>query len=71
MKVWGVSVAYFTGKLESYLRCKGILYEVAHPYADQSRIAELVGAIQVPLVERDDGRWMSGSTPIIRHLKAE
>jgi len=71
MKVWGVSVSYFTGKLEAYLRYKRIPYETDHPFADQARIRKLVGAIQVPLVERDDGRWMSDTTPIIQHMETE
>ena len=71
MKLWGVTVSYFTGKVESYLRYKGIPYEMEHPFADQARIKNLVGAIQVPLIERDDGRWMSDSTPIIRQLESE
>jgi glutathione S-transferase len=71
MKVWGVSVSYFTGKLEAYLRYKSLKYEFEHPFADQARIREQVGAIQVPLLERDDGRWMSDSTPILRHLDQE
>ncbi len=71
MKVWGVSVSYYTGKLESYLRYKGIPYEMEHPFADQKRIRGLAGAVQVPIVERDDGRWMSDSTPIIQHMETE
>lgn len=71
MKVYGVSVSYFTGKLEAYLRYKGMPYEFESPFADASRIRPLVGAIQVPLVLRDDGRWMSDSTPIIAQLEKE
>jgi len=71
VKVYGVSVSYFTGKLEAYLRYKGIAYERESPYADAERIRPQVGAIQVPLVLRDDGRWMSDSTPIIQHLEKE
>ena len=33
MKVWGVSVSYFTGKLEAYLRYKGIGYEMDARFA--------------------------------------
>lgn len=71
MKVYGVSVSYYTGKLEAYLRYKGLFYEMHHPYADQRRIKQLTGAIQVPMVERDDGRWMSDSTPILLQLEKE
>ncbi len=72
MKVYGVSVSYYTGKLEAYLRYKGIAYEMNdHPFADQQRIKEKVGAIQVPIVERDDGRWMSDTTPMLLQLEEE
>jgi len=71
MKLWGVSVSYYTGKVEAYLRYKGIDYEMAHPFADQARIREKAGAIQVPIIERDDGRWMSDSTPILLQFEKE
>lgn len=71
MKVWGVSVSYYTGKLEAYLRYKGIAYDMGHPFAEQKYIRERAGAIQVPIVERPDGRWMSDSTPIIQQLESE
>ena len=71
MKVYGISVSYYTGKLETYLRYKGIPYHLESPYADAARIRELAGALQVPIVLRDDGRWMSDSTPIIQHLETE
>ncbi len=72
MKVYGVTVSYYTGKLEAYLRYKGIPYTMDdHPFADQARIKEKVGAIQVPIVERDDGRWMSDTTPMLLQLEQE
>ncbi len=71
MKVYGVSVSYYTGKLETYLRYKGIAYDMEPPYAKAKEILPHTGAIQVPMVHRDDGRWMSDSTPIIAHLETE
>lgn len=71
MKVWGVSVSYFTGKLEAYLRYKGIDYEMEPPFRYRDRILPIVGAMQVPLLERDDGRWMSDTSPTILHLETE
>lgn len=71
MKLYGVSVSYFTGKMEAYLRYKGIAYDKDHPFADADRIREHVGAIQVPLIERDDGRWMNDTTPMIQFLETE
>jgi hypothetical protein len=65
MKVCGVSVSCYTGKLEAYQRYEGIAYEMASPYARAREIRAYTGAIQVPMVQRDDGRWMSDSTPII------
>ncbi len=71
LKVYGVSVSYYTGKLEAYLRYKGIPYTMESPFANAKVIRPHVGAIQVPLVLRDDGRWMSDSTPIIAALERE
>jgi glutaredoxin 2 len=71
MIVWGVSVSYYTGKLEAYLRYKGIDYEMKPPYADAARIREKVGAIQVPIAERNDGRWMSDSIVVKDGVRTE
>ncbi|MEM7220804.1 MAG: glutathione S-transferase family protein [Pseudomonadota bacterium] len=71
MKVYGVSVSYYTGKLEAYLRYKGLSYDMESPFAIARELKPKVGAIQVPLVLRDDGRYMSDSTPIIAQLDAE
>lgn len=71
MKVYGASVSYYTGKLEAYLRYKGIAYERESPYPVQREIMEQVGCIQHPVVKRDDGRWMTDSTPMILKLETE
>lgn len=71
MKVYGVSVSYFTGKLEAYLRYKGLPYTMESPYSRARQLKPLFGAIQVPMVMRDDGRAMSDTTPIIQQLERE
>jgi glutathione S-transferase len=71
MKVYGASVSYYTGKLETYLRYKGIAYERGSPYEEIHEIKAQVGSIQHPMVKRDDGRWMSDSTPMILQLETE
>ena len=71
MIVYGVSVSYFTGKLEAYLRYKGVPYVMKSPFAEAKDILPHTGAIQVPMVLLEDGRWMSDSTPIIRYLDSE
>jgi glutathione S-transferase len=71
MRVYGSKISYFTGKLESYLRYKGIAYERRPSYRYQKQIRAHLGTTQMPAVELDDGRWMSDSTPIIQHLERE
>lgn len=67
MKVYGLKVSYFSGKLEGYLRYKEIPYE----YCPMSildfkvKIPRATGAMQMPAVELDDGRWMTDTSPMI------
>jgi glutathione S-transferase len=69
MKVYGSRISYYTGKLEAYLRDKGIAYTLLPtPYDKAEMLREKVGAVQMPIVE-DDGTWMSDTTPIIEHLE--
>ena len=56
MKVYGASVSYYTGKLETYLRYKGITYDRGSPYEDIHQIKKHVGCIQHPMAKLDDGR---------------
>jgi glutathione S-transferase len=71
MKVYGANISYYTGKLEAYLRYKGLPYRNVSPYLHQKKIRANVGAMQLPIVERADGRWMSDTTPIILQLESE
>ena len=71
MKVYGSRISYYTGKLEAYLRYKGIDYTpLPTPYAQAEMLKEKVGAVQMPIVD-DDGTWMSDTTPIIEHLESQ
>ncbi len=67
IKVYGVKVSYFTGKLEAYLRYKEIPFEYCSATSNYFRkvLPEKTGALQVPAVELPDGRWMTDSSPII------
>jgi len=71
MKVYGASVSYYTGKLETYLRYKGIAYDRGSPYEVRDEIMEQLGSIQHPMMKRSDGRWMSDSTPMILQFETE
>ncbi len=68
MKLYGLKLSYFTGKLEAYLRCKGIDFEYVS--MDYNLFGELIpektGAAQMPALELDDGRWLTDTTPIIQ-----
>lgn len=71
-RVFGSRVSYYTGKLEAYLRYKGIAYDaLPMPYGEARALIEKVGAVQMPIVERDDGRWMSDTTPILLQIERE
>ncbi|MEO1659452.1 MAG: glutathione S-transferase N-terminal domain-containing protein [Pseudomonadota bacterium] len=72
MKVYGSRVSYYTGKLEAYLRYKGLPYTLhGMPYDKAKMLKSKVGAIQMPIVDREDGRWMSDTTPILFELEKE
>lgn len=67
LTVYGLKISYFTGKLESYLRFKEIPYrfhELTGPEF-QKLLPEKTGAMQMPAVQLEDGRWMSDTTPMI------
>lgn len=72
MKIYGSRVSYYTGKLEAYLRYKNIPYSLhGMPYEQADMLKEKVGSVQMPIVDREDGRWMSDSTPILLELEKE
>jgi glutathione S-transferase len=69
--VHGSSASYYTGKLEAYLRAKGIEYRL-EPFSESSmrRAAEHTGITQIPQVECPDGSWLVDTTLIIDHLES-
>ncbi|MCS5636948.1 MAG: glutathione S-transferase N-terminal domain-containing protein [Myxococcota bacterium] len=71
LQVYGSKISYFTGKLEAYLRYKGIPYRRVVPHKHRAAILENAGALQLPVIKRDDGRWMSDTTPILQALETE
>lgn len=73
LKVYGLKVSYFTGKLEAYLRYKEIPYEFCPMTAREfmRTIPEKTGAMQMPAVELPDGRWMTDTSPMIDWFETE
>ncbi len=68
--VYGSTASYYTGKLEAYLRAKGIPYRL-EPFTESNmrRTARHTGVMQIPQVECPDGRWLVDSTLIIEHFE--
>lgn len=68
--VYGTTASYFTGKLEGYLRAKGIAYRL-EPFSESSmrRCVAHTGLVQIPQVECPDGSWLIDTTLIIEHLE--
>lgn len=71
LRVYGSKISYFTGKLEAYLRYKGIAYERLPLVRTRKRLRARLGTTQMPAVELEDGRWMSDTTPIIQYLEQQ
>lgn len=73
MRVYGSVISYFTGKLEGYLRYKGIAYDfvpMTTRYFNRV-VPRATGAAQMPAVELPDGRWMTDTTPMIAWLESQ
>jgi glutathione S-transferase len=68
--VHGTDASYYTGKLEAYLRAKGIAYRL-QPFSAASlrRCAQHTGILEVPQVECPDGSWLVDTTLIIEHFE--
>lgn len=68
--VHGLDLSYFTGKLEAYLRAKGIPYVLNEMTTRSFRnCAQSTGVLQMPQVECPDGTWLTDTTLIIRHFE--
>jgi glutathione S-transferase len=65
-----MDVSYFSGKLEAYLRYKGIPYKRVEVGWRRlgTEIRAATGAARVPALRFADGTWMTDSTPIIEWL---
>jgi len=71
MRVYGSRISYYAGKLEAYLRYRGIEYELLSMVDHAREIRAEAGAVQSPVVRLEDGRWMSDTTPILAWLDAQ
>ncbi|HEX4855825.1 MAG TPA: glutathione S-transferase family protein [Limnobacter sp.] len=70
LKVHGLDLSYFTGKLEAYLRGKKIPYELIEmDTRDFRQCGKATGVAQMPQVEWTGGQWLSDTTLIIEFLE--
>ena len=65
-------ISYFSGKVEAYLRYKGVPFTRHEPSWGALRrvIYPNTGWMKLPVVETPDGRWLQDSTPMIRWFEA-
>ena len=66
LKLHGLRISYYTGKMEAYLRYKEIPFEFVTLNPERMRrLRRQTGAAQMPAVELADGRYMTDTTPMI------
>lgn len=67
------SVSYYSGKLEAYLRYKGIAHQRIEINTNTLREVILpgTGMMKVPAMQCADGRWLKDSTPMLQWLDAQ
>lgn len=71
MRVHGLDLSYFTGKLQAYLRYCELPFDfVDMDTAGMRRAAQATGMAQMPAIELADGRWMTDTTAIIDWIEA-
>jgi glutathione S-transferase len=71
IRLYGSRISYYAGKLEAYLRYRGLEYELLSMIDHAREIRAGAGAVQSPVVKLADGRWMSDSTPILAWFESQ
>lgn len=71
MDVYGCRISYYTGKFETYLRYRSKPYTMLPTVGNEAKLIQGAGAVQMPVVQLDDGRWMTDSTPMIAWFEAQ
>jgi glutathione S-transferase len=70
LTVHGLDLSYFTGKLEAYLRVKGIAYRFQEmDTADFAACAKATGFKQMPQVQLPNGDWLTDTTLTIEYYE--
>lgn len=73
LTLYGSNISYFTGKMEMYLRTKGIPYTfiTLNGRHHMPLLQRETGATQIPAIVLADGRWMTDTTPMIGWLEQQ
>ena len=72
IKLYGLRISYYTGKMEGYLRYKEIPHQfIVLDRKLMGRLKAETGAAQMPAVEFPDGRFMTDTTPMIAWFEAQ
>jgi len=69
--VYGCKISYYTGKLETYLRYRSIAYANYPTVGHEKRLRAETGVAQMPVVQLDDGRWATDTTPLIAWFESQ
>jgi len=70
--VHGLDLSYFTGKLEGYLRAKGLPYRLQEMDTASFRaLGRKTGVWQMPQLEGPDGQWLTDTPVIIDRLERD
>jgi glutathione S-transferase len=71
-RLYVFDISYFSGKMEAYLRYKGVPFTRVEPSWGEIRrvIYPNTGWMKLPVVQTPDGRWLQDSTPMIRWFEA-
>lgn len=68
----GLKLSYFTGKLEAWLRARGLPFRfVEMDLAGFRACARATGVAQMPALRTPEGEWLTDTTAILRRLEVE
>jgi glutathione S-transferase len=73
LTIYGLKISYFTGKMEAYLRYKEIpfRFQAITMTEFEKTFPKQLGAQQIPVLQLEDGRLMTDTTPMIDWLEAD
>ncbi|MCP5056381.1 MAG: glutathione S-transferase family protein [bacterium] len=71
IRVFGSRISYYTGKLETYLRFRSLEYQLLPTVGNEPELLAGAGVVQMPVLQLEDGRWLSDSTPVLAWFETQ